>query len=71
MSIQDDYGNNLNGTNSNFDMGVTANPVYVNGQIAGDTNANGMLDPGETWLYTLPAELRQDRTVRERRARHS
>src|SRR5262249_53685796 len=47
MEVQDD-----NGT-GNPDTGFPANPVYTaGGQITGDTNMNGKLDPGETWLFS-------------------
>ncbi|MGH3049730.1 MAG: beta strand repeat-containing protein [Gaiellaceae bacterium] len=41
VSITDDNG-------TPFDTSDDFTPVYV----SGDTNGNGLLDPGETWIYT-------------------
>ena len=46
VGVQDD-----NGTGS-ADQGFVVDPVDVgDGHVVGDTNKNGLLDPGETWLF--------------------
>ena len=41
-----------NGTPTNPADDFNPSPVLVNGFNIGDTNHDGLLDPGETWTYT-------------------
>ena len=46
IGVQDDNGTGV------ADRGFVVDPVVVvGGHVAGDTNENGLLDPGETWLF--------------------